>query len=95
MAKVVIVKNGKKYEVESDGTLTLLELCNENGIEMEQACGGNGVCTTCMVEVHEGAENMNDVTDREEMMGMDADNPTQRLGCQCTPTGDCEVELAY
>jgi len=95
MAKVTIVKNGKTYEVESDGTLTLLELCNENDIEMEQACGGNGVCTTCLVEVKEGAENLSEITDREEMMGMDPEDPKQRLGCQCKANGDCTVELAY
>jgi ferredoxin len=62
---------------------------------MDSACGGNGVCTTCLVKVVEGAENLGPVTEKEEIMGMDADNPEYRLGCQCCVSGDCEVELAY
>jgi ferredoxin len=96
MAKITYIKNGKKIEIESPSTgQSLLEIAQENLIEMDSACGGNGVCTTCLVKVVEGAENLGSVTEKEEIMGMDADNPEYRLGCQCSVNGDCCVELAY
>lgn len=96
MPKVTFIKNGKKIEIDSAETgKSLLDVALENMVEMDHACGGNGVCTTCMVKVESGAENLGSMTEREEMMGMDPADPTLRLGCQCQVDGDCEVELAY
>lgn len=96
MAKVTIIKNGKEITLDLDSTdQTMLEICKENDIEMENACGGNGVCTTCLVNVTEGAENMSEYTEQEDFMLGNSDDPSMRLGCQCKPGGDCTVELAY
>jgi len=96
MVKITYIKNGSKIEIETDSKdQSLLAVAQENAIEMDSACGGNGVCTTCLVKVVDGAENLTPVTDKEEIMGMDADNPEYRLGCQCNANGDCTVELAY
>jgi ferredoxin len=96
MAKITYIKNGTNTEVESDSKdQSLLSIAQENCVEMDSACGGNGVCTTCLVKVIDGAEKMNAVTEKEEIMGMDSENPEYRLGCQCTTDGDCTVELAY
>lgn len=96
MSKITYIKNGKNIEIESANTgQSLLEIAQENCVEMDSACGGNGVCTTCLVKVVDGAENLGSVTEKEEIMGMDADNPEYRLGCQCEVSGDCTVELAY
>ena len=48
-----------------------------------------------MVKVKSGAENLSEMTDREEMMGLDPDQPEIRLGCQCVANGNCDVEIAY
>jgi 2Fe-2S ferredoxin len=96
MAKITYIKNGNPIEIETDANgQSLLEIAQENAVDMDNACGGNGVCTTCMVKVESGLENLGPITDREEMMGMDAENPEMRLGCQCAVNGDCTVELAY
>lgn len=96
MPKVTFIKNGQNIEIETDKTgQSLLEIAQENAVEMDSACGGNGVCTTCLVQVQSGVENLGPITEREEMMGMDAENPENRLGCQCSVDGDCCVELAY
>jgi ferredoxin len=96
MPKIKYIKNGQTIEIESDEVgQSLLSIAQANGVDMDTACGGNGVCTTCLVKVVDGAENLGPVTEKEEIMGMDATNPEYRLGCQCSVEGDCEVELAY
>ena len=94
---ITMIKDGAEKTLENvSSDLSLLELAQENNIQMDTACGGNGACTTCMVKVHEGAENLSEVTDREEMMGMSSDSPDFRLGCQCKVNGgDVKVELMY
>mgnify|MGYP001251674854 CR=1 FL=1 len=92
--KVTINKNGEQFDIDCPcGEKTFLEICEENDIEMDNACGGNGVCTTCLIKVSEGEDALSPHTDNEEMMGFDPDNNTYRLGCQCKPTGNCSVEL--
>ena len=96
MANVKITKDGSTSTVQvTDKEQNLLDLAQENGIQIDNACGGNGVCTTCMVQVQSGGENLSPVTDAEEMMGMD-DGET-RLACQTCVTGegDVEVEAAF
>lgn len=96
MPKVTYIKNGKRIEIETDNIgASLLDVALENAIDMDHACGGNGICTTCMVQIHEGVDVLGKMTEREEIMGMDPDMPNVRLGCQCQINGDCEVELAY
>ena len=41
-----------------------------------------GICGTCKIEVLEGAENLDDLNEQEEVMG-DRDR-THRLACQCS-----------
>lgn len=96
MVKITYIKNGNPIKIETESNeQSLLEIAQENMVEMDSACGGNGVCTTCLVKVVDGAENLTPVTDKEEVMGMDPENPEYRLGCQCSTNGDCTVELAY
>lgn len=94
---VIFSKEGTVNDVKDKftGEETLLDIAMDNGIPMDHACGGNGACTTCMVKVKEGAENLTELTDREMMMGMNSDHPEYRLGCQCSPTGDVSVEVMY
>ena len=96
MVKVTYIKNGQPIEIETDSTgQSLLEVAQENAVEMDSACGGNGVSTTCLIKVIEGTDSLGAVTEKEEIMGMDPTNPEYRLGCQCSVNGDCCVELAY
>jgi len=93
--KVTFRRDGQKVPVDCACGQSLLAIAKENDIQMDNACGGNGVCTTCMVKVKSGAENLSEMTEREEMMGLDPDQPEIRLGCQCIANGDCDVEIAY
>ena len=52
-------------------------ICENTGIPF---CCNSGVCGTCKVEVLEGEENLDELTEEENDLGMDHNN---RLSCQC------------
>ncbi len=95
--KVIFRKDGNKIELnDQDAGQSLLEIANSNDVQIDQACGGNGVCTTCMVRIRDGKENLNPMTEKEEMMGLDPEQPDVRLGCQCRINGgSCDAEIAF
>lgn len=97
MAQVTFIKDGQTIVVQAsdDGAQSLLEIAHANNINMDHACGGNGVCTTCMCKIQEGAENLNELTDAEDMMGVDDGTGSVRLGCQAFVKGDVVVEPAF
>lgn len=75
---------------------SLLEICLDNGIELQHRCGASCACSTCHVYVVAGMTFLSGVTCREEDFVERADNPRpeSRLGCQCTllpGTGDMEI----
>jgi ferredoxin-2, mitochondrial len=64
---------------------TLLDVCAEQGLPMEGACGGSCACSTCHVYLQESAMDLFDEpTDEENDMIDQAfyPEPTSRLGCQ-------------
>ena len=74
--------------VEAPLGLTLLEVCDANGLPMETACGGFAACNSCRVRVISGA--LSEVEDVEHPF---LDDPEQRLGCQARVVGDVVVRL--
>ena len=77
MAKLVL--NGDEIEVPENEKF--VDQIEEAGVPI--GCS-NGVCGTCEVEVLEGMENLNEMTEEEEDLGMEGN---KRLGCQCMITG--------
>lgn len=70
---------------------SLLEICDQQGIPMESACGGFAGCNSCRVDVLEGDENLGE-TFREEIPFLDHEG--QRLGCQARLLGPAMVRLS-
>ena len=70
-----IILDEKREEVE-DGE-PIKEACREMGVPF--GCE-NGICGTCKITVDEGAENLNELNDKEE--AMDDRDETHRLACQ-------------
>lgn len=66
----------------------LLDLCEENGVPMDAACGGFAACNTCRVKVLYGA--LSPVEEVEEPF---LDRPDQRLACQAFVVGDVTLDL--
>ena len=44
---------------------SLLDIALTHGVSIEHACGGAGVCGTCIVEVKQGMENLSEAGDDE------------------------------
>ena len=73
MAKLII--DNVEYEL-PDGS-PMAELAEKSGVPF--SCN-SGVCGTCQVEILEGAENLDELNQEENDLGMDRRN---RLACQC------------
>jgi ferredoxin len=73
MAKLII--DGEEHEI-PDGE-RIDAVCERAGIPF--SCN-SGVCGTCQIEIIEGQENLNELNDEENVLGMDRHN---RLSCQC------------
>lgn len=69
--------------VEADQSL--LEVALTNDIELHHNCGGVCACSTCHLYVEQGADHLEELSDKEEDFIDRAVNPrlNSRLGCQC------------
>jgi ferredoxin len=71
---------------------TLLETILDAGFDHRHICGGRGFCTSCRVEVLEGAENLSPVSSLERYrLGKDAGR--LRLACQTVLRGPAGVRV--
>ncbi|MGB1014913.1 MAG: 2Fe-2S iron-sulfur cluster-binding protein [Nannocystaceae bacterium] len=68
----------------------LLEVLVDQGVQLQMACGGKGLCATCHVHVLEGRDQLSRVTPRERRsLNMLADlRSTSRLACQAKVAGE-------
>ena len=81
MAKLQL--NGDTIEVEEN--VRIVDAIEEAGVPI--GCS-NGVCGTCEVEILEGMEHLNEMTEEEEDLGMEGN---KCLGCQCQLSGGTVV----
>ncbi len=75
---------------------SVLDVCLENGIELQHNCGGVCGCSTCHVYVNKGIDNLQEISEKEEDFIDRAVNPriNSRLGCQCIMIdGDIEITV--
>lgn len=77
---------------------SLLEILLDHDIELHHNCGAVCACSTCHVYVNNGADYLEELTDREEDFIDRAVNPriNSRLGCQCVlldGSGEIEITL--
>jgi uncharacterized 2Fe-2S/4Fe-4S cluster protein (DUF4445 family) len=81
---------GKRVAVEP-GT-TLLDAARQAGVDLVAACGGVGVCATCLVR-HAGGE-LSPLTETEQHHLDDARiSAGFRLACEAVPLGDVRIEI--
>ncbi len=92
MAKITFITHDGEKVVEAEEGKKLLSIAQNNDVDLRHACGGNGTCTTCMIEVKENIENLGPMTEAEKQMMLPEDGST-RLGCQARVKGDVTVEL--
>ncbi|MGY0038139.1 2Fe-2S iron-sulfur cluster-binding protein [Pedobacter sp. NJ-S-72] len=78
------------------GGESVLEVCLDNGIDLQHNCGGVCGCSTCHVYVTKGMDNIQEISDKEEDFIDRAVSPkiSSRLGCQCVViNGNIEVTI--
>lgn len=86
MPKMTFIKaEGEKLEVDAPIGVSILEIAQRNGLDLEGACEGSLACSTCHIIVDDDDfDRLAEPTDDEEDMldlafGL---QPTSRLGCQ-------------
>ena len=84
MAKLII--DDEEHDVQDGSRID--EICENAGIPF--SCN-SGVCGTCQIEIIEGEENLGDLNEEENDLGMDRNN---RLSCQCNIKGGV-VKITY
>lgn len=75
---------------------SVLDVCMDNGIELQHNCGGVCGCSTCHIYIDKGMEGLQEISDKEEDFIDRAINPriNSRLACQCVAqTGDISVTV--
>ncbi len=94
MPKITFTKNQKVIEVPVNGNL--MDTLMEAGIPVASSCGGQAVCTKCLVKVIEGSENLSPQTsDEADMRDIHDFAKNERLSCQCKVLGDVKIDTTY
>ncbi len=87
MSKVSITLNGNTFEAEQGSTL--LEAAGQAGVGVAHLCFGNAICSTCRVNVIEGAASLSPREIKEKVSlnyHLSFDEQT-RLACQAKIVG--------
>lgn len=79
-------------QVVHPGGLTLLATAQQNGVRIASACGGRGICKTCVVQFTDGRVPQASVADKRFFSeGKIAKG--WRRACQIEPEADCTVHV--
>ena len=80
--------------VEFTDTINLLELLNAKNIDISQACGGFGTCTTCRIFVIKNIDSFSQRTDLEQERAEERNFlENERLCCQSEISESCEIRI--
>jgi len=76
--------------------MTLLEATRAAGLPIASACGENGACARCGLEILVGASALEAETPRERRIKeRNRIEPALRLACRVRPQGDVTVRAGY
>ena len=82
--------------VSQDREESVLEVGLKAGLEIDHTCGGNGTCGTCLIEIVEGSEHLNERTEQELEMGEDRKFfANERLSCQVIACEGLVVKVSH
>jgi ferredoxin len=88
--RILFPKTGQDCEVDYDDTL--VDATFRHDLPIRFRCE-RAVCTTCLVEVLEGGENLSPPEDREVQTLKTIKAPSYcRLACQCSIYGDVKLD---
>lgn len=75
---------------------SILEITEDHDVHLNHNCGGVCACSTCHIYVLKGADDLEEISDKEEDFIDRAINPKleSRLACQCIIlNADAEIEV--
>ena len=79
--------------VDCENGAKLREVAIQNNLSIPFGCE-NGICSTCLIQINTGLENLNPRTEQEEAtLSIRSAESNQRLACQCKLSGDMEFEF--
>jgi len=86
---------GRQVEIEA-GTTTLIEATIRAGLPIGSACGAEGACARCGLEIVAGGESLEPESERERRIKTrNRIDERQRLACRVRPTADLTVRASY
>lgn len=94
MPSITIQNLANKTVEPEESRQTVLLAIGAAGIDWMQACGRKGRCTTCMMQVLEGGEQLSPPSEAEQRMQRQGRlREGYRLACQCTLNGHVVVRV--
>lgn len=85
----------RSLEIRS-GEMTLLDAVKAAGLPIASACGSEGACARCGVEIVAGAADLEAESEREaRIKARNRIDACQRLACRVRPTADLTVRASY
>lgn len=88
--------SGRQIEVAIGDGATLLDATLAAGLPIASACGSEGACARCGLEIVEGGESLTPESERERRIKeRNRIDPRQRLACRVQPAGDLTVRASY
>ncbi len=93
--RIVFLPSGRSIEIAAGG-MTLIDATTAAGLPIASACGAEGACARCGLEIVAGAETLEPESERERRIKeRNRIDPDQRLACRVRPTGDLTVRASY
>lgn len=85
----------RRVEIDA-GAMTLLDATLAAGLPIASACGAEGACARCGLEIVEGGSSLAPENERERRIKeRNRIDPKHRLACRVRPEGDLTVRAGY
>ena len=81
----------KEYILMSEEPITFVDAMKQLGLSFYRPCGGIGRCMSCAIKFAYGMPQM--TSDDERALDFSDMRAGWRLGCKCTITRDCKIEV--
>ena len=93
--RIRLLPSDRLVEIEA-GQQTLLEVIRAAELPIASACGDNGACARCGLEILAGASSLPAESEREQRIKRrNRIDPRLRLACRIRPQGDLTVRAGY
>jgi len=93
--EISFLPSNRSVEIEA-GQATLLEATRAVGLPIASACGEEGACARCGLEIVEGASSLEPPTEREQQIKQrNRIDPKLRLACRVRPRARLVVRATY